>query len=175
MIKLDNNFKDILEELSKNKNHSEVVSYLKSIGFNKIKFGTSAMVFINYKKPYVIKIGDKLDRPPNKNSKFHKFYAKILFISKNRKILVQERVFMSDYHSELALNMLSKKLNMTTDQLTDDYDIFKYNVGILRGKPKIIDYFPLVYTESKSKDIKISVHATWYKEKLEEFYNSYEL
>lgn len=175
MIELDSSFKDILEKLSKNKNHEEVVSYLKSIRFNKIKFGTSAMVFINYKKPYVIKIGDKIDRPPNRNSKFHKFYAKILFISKNRKILVQERVFMSEYHSELALNMLSKKLNMTIDQLSDDYDIFKYNVGILRGKPKIVDYFPLCYTENKNNHIKITVYATWYKEKLEEFYNSYEL
>lgn len=134
--------KDIeyFEHLSKIKDCYKVVKKISKLGFIKHKLGASSMVFINNNADFVIKIGDSMDMIPRKTSKFYKYYAKILWRSKNKKIIIQEKVNTNSQSCKKAINLISKKFKLDVNKLDDLYDINIYNTGMRNNKPKIIDY-----------------------------------
>jgi len=148
------------EELSKISSSNKVIDSIKR-KYKIISIGASALVFTKYNLDYVVKIGDSLDMIPRKTSKFHKYYAKIIWRSKNKKIIVQEKVNTSNKNTYKAIKLLSKKFNLDINTLDEKYDIRIYNVGIKNNKPKIIDY----RNYSTGNDFSMSPH--WYGHSLE--------
>jgi len=131
---------DNFELLSKITNAYVLVNHIIKLGFNNYKLGASAMVFINNNTEYVIKIGDNMDMIPRTTSRFHKYYAKVLWRSKNKKMVVQEKVNTCHLQSKKAIKLISEKFDLDIYDLDEKYDISIYNVGMRNNKPKIIDY-----------------------------------
>jgi len=134
--------KDIeyFEHLSKIKDAHKLVKKIRQLGFNKSIIGASSMVFLGKDIDYVVKIGDNMDMIPRTTSRFHKYYAKILWRSKNKKITIQEKVDTTHKNSNKAIQLISKKVNLDLHKLDEFYDIRLYNVGMRNNRPKIIDY-----------------------------------
>jgi len=134
--------KDIecFEHLSKIKDAHVLVKKIRQLGFNKSIIGASSMVFLGKNIDYVVKIGDNMDMIPRTTSRFHKYYAKILWRSKNKKINIQEKVDTTHKNSNKAIQLISKRVDIDFDKLDEFYDIRLYNVGMRNNRPKIIDY-----------------------------------
>lgn len=128
------------EKLSKIGNAHKLVKELRKLGFNEDHMGASTMVFLARNIDYVVKIGDNMDMIPRKTSRFHKYYARILWRSKNKKMVIQQKVNMSERSGNKAIKIISKKTKLDIFTLDDKYDIRIFNVGMRNNRPKIIDY-----------------------------------
>ena len=156
---------EYFEKLSKIMDSDIVIESIKRKGLRTTKTGASAMVFMSKKYNYVVKIGDSLDMVPRKSSRFHKYYAKILWRSKNKKIIVQEYVSTRSKDSERALKRIAKECNVDIYDLDETYDIRHHNVGIKNNKPKIIDY----RNYSSLKSLEFATDPYWYGRNIQYF------
>lgn len=157
---IDKEAEEIIEFLSKEKDFYKIKHDLKEYGFLHKKSGINCFVFINNNSNYAIKLSDRHDPIPNSKSIFGKCYAKIFYISKNRKIRIQEKLKIKENNE--TLDIIVKKFKMSEDDLWK-FDLHEGNVGYNKDNElKILDY----------RDYKRKQHRsyhninTWYGKKI---------
>lgn len=155
--KLNNSDKIFFEVVSNVFDIYSLTNILKLHNFKLITWGASCVVISKPELDYVIKLGDRIDKPPRRNSKLNKYFAKILWSSKNKKILIQEKVEISDDYDILI--KLSNELKIKPDDLNKSYDAGVNNIGLRNNKIKIVDYRNY---KSHKKIKQFSSLPTWY-------------
>jgi hypothetical protein len=138
------------EKVSKEEIFLNVVKIFYKKGFKKINTGVSCAVFLSKSKKYVIKCGINMDSAPTKRFLLHDFYAKIIYRSRNGKILIQEKVntnkgskaFQKLTKEYIIRSNRSSKVSISTiyQELDFKYDLRPGNCGMLRESPKFFDY-----------------------------------
>jgi len=162
-MNIDSETKLFFENLSKEKDFDKIKLQLSVKKFYHRYTGINCFVFLNRNIDYVIKLSDHHDSIPRKNSIFYKHYAKVLYRTKNKKIILQEKVNIETTRDKQKfIDEFCKKIKINAHDLDWHYDLHSSNFGIKDDKLLIIDYRNYKYKDFS----KYHNNKTWHNKKI---------